>query len=225
MPGTGDLLSTEEAAHLLSVTVQHVNRLARAGEIAKVAYGLVDRASVDRYIASHRTGRTRVWAEHTAWAAIALLSGQHVDWVGAAQVSRLRSTIREIEAVSDLVARLRDRAATRIYSGHRSAVLRLRDELVAVDRSMLGLVDDVKRVNGYLASNTLAATVRHLGLRESANGAITVRATGFDLAVVERLATTSSVLAAVDAATSLDPRERGVGERVLASAIERSADD
>lgn len=64
------------------------------------------------------------------------------------------------------------------------------------------------------------ATVLRLGLRECANGDITVRATGFGLAIIER-ATTSAVLAAVDAATSLDPRECGAGERVLANALER----
>lgn len=221
MAETDDLVSTEEAARLLGMTVQHVNRLARSGQLAKVARGLVERASVDRYLATHHTGRTRVWAEHTAWAAIALLSGQHVDWLGAVQASRLQATLRQIEAVSDLVARLRDRAAIGIYSGHRSAVVRLRDELVAVDRGALGLVDDANRVDGYLAVDALAATVRRFGLREDANGAITIRATGFDLAVVERLATASAVATAVDAATSLDPRERGVGERALALALER----
>ena len=46
------------------------------GDLTRVARGLLDRGPPDRYLAESHGGRTRVWAEHTAWGAIALLSGR-----------------------------------------------------------------------------------------------------------------------------------------------------
>ena len=51
---------------------------------------------MERYLASHSGGRKRVWAEHTAWGAIALLSGEQAPWLGQVQRSRLRSALRQV---------------------------------------------------------------------------------------------------------------------------------
>lgn len=222
MSSSRDFVTTEEAARTLGVTVQHVRRLADSGDLSRVARGIIDRGSVDRYIAERQGGRTRVWAEHTAWGAIALLSDMYADWLGPVQASRLRTALRHVTKPADLVARTRDRAVVHSYSGHPTAVARMRHDLVAPEASGLALAGiGTDRADGYLAVDTLDSTVQFLGLRQDPGGAITVRATSFDIDVVADLAVYGTVLAALDAATALDPRERGVGERALAAALAR----
>jgi hypothetical protein len=72
-----------------------------------------------------------------------------------------------------------------------------------------------------LAGGDLDSTVGRRGLREDLGGNVTLRATGFNLGIVSDLASKGDALAALDAAASLDPRERGVGERALDEALER----
>jgi hypothetical protein len=217
-----ELMRTTEAAERLGVTVRHFNVLVESGQIIRVGAGLVDRASVERYLASHSGGRKRVWAEHTAWGAIALLSGEQAPWLGQVQRSRLRSALRQVTETDDLLTRLRGRAQVTTCTGHRSVADRLRHDLVTVDRSRLGLVEDAAVVDGYLAADDLDNAVQRYRLREDASGAITLRATSFDLDTVRRLAH-GRALGAIDAATSLDPRERGLGERALRTVLETFA--
>lgn len=220
MSGSGDFYTTEEVARLIGVGQRRVQQMLDNGDLARVARGLVGATSVDRYLAAHPNSRTRAWAEHTAWAAIALLSGTHVDWLGATQTSRLRATLREITDPADLVARTRDRAVVHTYTGHPSAIRRLIHDMATTDHAGLGLTPNAaERVDGYIDAATLDSTVSFLGLREDPKGAITVRATNFNFNIVVELAD-EIVLAALDAVTSLDPRERGVGERALAAVLE-----
>ncbi|WP_188777797.1 helix-turn-helix domain-containing protein [Marmoricola endophyticus] len=217
---SADFCTTDEAARRLGMTRRRVQQLLDTGDLTRVARGLVDATSLDRHLAAHPTGRTRAWAESTAWAAVALLSGARVDWLGASQTSRLRAALRDTADPAELVARTRGRAVVRTFTGHSSAVRRLADRLVVADRATLGLTaGDVDWVDGYLDAAALDATAASFGLREDPVGAITLRATAFDLDAVARLAD-GPVLAALDAATSLDPRERGVGERVLTGVLE-----
>lgn len=224
MSSSGEFVSVEEAARTLGVTVQHVRRLSDAGELTRIARGLIDRASLERYLIERPGKRTRVWAEHTAWGAIALLSGDLPAWLGPVQASRLRSTLREIADPADLMVRTRDRAKVYTFTGHPTAVTRLTEMMAVVDLTVLGLgmsLGEAGRAEGYLAADTLDDTVRFLGLRKDADGNIVVRATGFDFAIVTDLASRSAVLAALDASASLDPRVRGVGERALAEILDR----
>lgn len=214
-----EFLSIEEAARTLGVSVRHAQRLADAGAIAKVARGLVDHDSVDQYLRSQRLGRTRAWSEHTAWGAIALLAGRDADWLGGTQRSRLRGALREIADADELASRMRDRAQIRRFVAHRAALPRLRDRLVTADLTRLGLVAvNDGNVDGYLASDDLVNVVDNLELREDAAGDVVLRVTGFDFNQVAGLVTTS-VVAALDAATSTDPRMRGVGQRALADLL------
>ncbi len=236
MSGVGDFYTTEEAARRLGVTVRRVQQMLDDGDLTRLARGLVDAASLDRYAATGTGGRTRLWAEHTAWGAIALLSGVHPSWLGPAQASRLRTALQATTETADLVARVHRRAVVRTYTGHAVARTRLQNDIVSTDVVSLGLVAanhaganfsgtgtldagaPPNSVDGYLAADTLDSTVRFFGLVEDPRGPITLRATGFDMSVVQDLAESkTAVLAALDAATSLDPRERGVGGRVLAA--------
>ncbi len=213
-----DLLTTRQVSHLLGVEERQVRFLAESGAITRVARGVFDRTSVERYRAVRGSGRTRTWAERTAWVAIAMLSGPvggNLLGLGDAQTYRLRATLREITDPSDLVIRLRDRATVTTWSGHRSVTDRVREDLVLPGRKRLGLVEDDSVVDGYIHSDRASDIVRRYRLLDDTTGSITLRYTSIDTGFIKRLATHSTTLAAVDAATALDPRERGVGEQVL----------
>lgn len=216
----GDFLTTHEASDLLGVAPRQVRALAAAGHIARVARGVFDRTSVERYRAGHGSGRTRTWAVHTAWGAVAMLSGAAPLHLGDVQKSRLRATLREITDPHELAIRTRDRATVTTWSGHRSVITRVRKELVVPGRGRLGLLDSDTIVDGYIESDRIADLVRRNRLREDTNGPVTLRHTNMDIDFIRYLATLGRTLAAVDAVTSLDPRERGVGEQVLVRRLE-----
>ncbi|WP_433591333.1 helix-turn-helix domain-containing protein [Nocardia sp. CA-145437] len=216
-----DFVSLEVAAALLGISIRHVRRLANSGRLTQVARGVLERDSVDRYLMSQRQGRTRSWAEHTAWGAIALLSGEEADWLGPTQASRIRRTLRELVDPSDLVSRVRDRAHVQTFAAHRAAMPRLRAIVVRPNMNALGIVDSGEaRIDGYIAASDLDNAIRTLGLRIESSGDITLRVTNFDFNQVRKLVSTSAVVAALDAATVLDPRIRGVGQRALAEMLE-----
>lgn len=219
-----DLMTLAEAAIALGVSERRAQQMAETGEIARYARGLVDRYSVERYLAANPGSRGRAWAEHTAWGAIALLTGTDTPWLGQTQRSRLRASLRDLawsNDLADLLSRLRDRSRVKIYSGHRSAASLVRADIVAPDRNRLGLVDDDSVVDGYLATGDLDVVVSRYRLIEDTTGSITLRVTGFNIEIVQDLARHCSVLAAIDAATSVHPRERGVGEQVLSETLDR----
>ncbi|GAA4742896.1 hypothetical protein GCM10023350_29510 [Nocardioides endophyticus] len=167
-----------------------------------------------------RQGRTRAWAEHTAWGAVAILSSRDADWLGTTQASRLRSALREIDDVDDLLTRMRDRAQVHTFEAHRAALPRLRELITSTNLRLLGITDAVDdSVDGYLAEADLDGVVRTLGLRTATDGTAVLRTTGFEIDTVRDLVATSTV-AALEAATSTDPRLRGAGRRTLGELLE-----
>lgn len=123
--------------------------------------------------------------------------------------------------VADLVARCRDRADVRVYRGHSSVLGRMQGEIITPNAAMIGLADSASVIDGYLSTGRRATLARRYALQDDSSGTITLRATDFDLDIVTRLAHTTPVLTALDAATSLDPRSRDVGEQVLAEVLAR----
>lgn len=220
MATRGEFLTTQEVSDVLGVEARQVRALAETGSIIRLARGIYDRTSVERYRAERGSGRTRTWAEHTAWGAIAMLSGAAPWGLGEVQTSRLRATLREITDPAELAIRLRDRATVTTWSGHRSVNVRVRKNLVIPGRQRLGLVEDDTVVDGYIASDQIADLVRRYKLSEDTTGSITLRHTYMDIAFVKYLASFNRTLAAVDAATSLDPRESGVGQQALVHRLE-----
>lgn len=221
-----DFVTTADAARALGVTVQQVRRLTGSGELSRIARGLVDPASIERYLADRRGGRTRVWSEATAWGAIALLSTVDPVWLGSAQASRLRSTLRQITDPDELIVRARARASVHSFAAHPAAAARLRQAMTSTDPALVGLVEnsaDPARLDGYLSVARLDDVVRTFGLREQADGEAVVRVTGFDFGVVADLTKNSTALAALDAATSIDPRARETGEHLLAKILQARA--
>ncbi|MFD6350937.1 helix-turn-helix domain-containing protein [Nocardia tengchongensis] len=216
-----DFVSLKEAAAVLGISVRHARRLVNSGSLTQVARGVLVRDSVDRYLMSQRQGRTRSWAEHTAWGAIAILSGGDADWLGPTQTSRVRSTLRDLVDPNELISRVRDRAQVQTFTAHRAAVPRLRAIVLRPAMNALGIVDSGEdQVDGYIAAQELDNAIRTLGLRADPAGDITLRVTDFDFDQVRKLVSTSVVVAALDAATALDPRIRGAGRRALAETLE-----
>jgi hypothetical protein len=221
MIDSNDYLTTQEVCELLGVEARQVRSLAEHDNITRIAHGVYERTSVERYRAERGTSRTRAWSEHTAWGAIALLSHKATAGLPDTQEYRLRAALRQITDPTELVARLRDRATVTVCAGHRSVFEPVRSALVIPDRTRLGLVDDNSRVDGYIQNSHVGALLRKHDLDDGINaGAVTLRATDEPIARIAQLAEMSSTLAAVDAATSLDPRERTAGEEALARKLD-----
>ncbi|MFC5994487.1 hypothetical protein ACFQE5_09720 [Pseudonocardia hispaniensis] len=208
-------LTVADAAERLGVTTRQVQHLAARGDIQTVARGLVDATSVARHLAVHATVHRRAWAEMTAWAAVALLSGVAPEWLGASQVSRLRGRLRSLTA-AQLVERARNRARVTRYVGHSRAGDRVAAELVAASRASASLgLADMSGVDGYLPVGDVAGLIRRHGLKRDEEGHVILRATSAAIELVEDLAQAGPILAALDLAESLDAREREIGRRVL----------
>lgn len=209
------LLAVSEAAERLGVSTRQVQHLVARGELRSLARGVVDETSVERLLVVRRGSHTRAWAELTAWAAGALLSGRDAGWLGESQRSRLRGRLRGMGA-DELVDRARGRARVSRYVAHRSAGERLRAELVdtSVAAGRLGLAT-TNAIDGYLATTDLEAVASRHGLIRDDTGSVTLRATSMDLEVVRDLVNAGDVLAALDLAESLDVRERRAGMDAL----------
>ncbi|WP_148046078.1 excisionase [Nocardioides marmoriginsengisoli] len=205
------LLAVSEAAERLGVSTRQVQHLVARGDLRSLARGVVDETSVERLLAVRRGSHTRAWAESTAWAAVALLSGRESGWLGDSQRSRLRGRLRGLEA-EELAERARGRASVSRYVAHRSAGERLRAELVDTwpAAARLGLAA-TNAIDGYLGTTDLKAVVSRHGLIRDDAGSVTLRATSMDLDVVRDLVGASDALAALDLAESLDVRERRAG--------------
>lgn len=208
-----------EAARRLDLSERQVERLVRAGELLKVHRGLVDETSLALHQARIRR-RGRGWDEATAWAAIAMLTGERADWLGQTQRSRLKRMLKQLSA-EDVVARARNRAHVHRFGGLDSAIRRATSEIIDAhaNDAALGLTAS-DRVDGYVAAANLPGLVRRLRLHEDLDGRLTLRATAFDTDVVRSLAGHGHVVAAIDLAESTDPRERGAGRDALAAALD-----
>jgi len=230
-----DYADIMEAARLLGVTTRHVTRLGDRGEIDVPFRGLVDRDSIDRYLAERRgLMRGRAWDERTAWASIALLSGLDVDWLGQAQVSRLRTRLRDMATGIDddsgahvLIGKTRSRATAQTFESFDFLTSRVKKEILVVGRRGLGLAATKKTdVDGYVATDDLAGIVKRYVLVPDFRGKMILRVTGFDMATVKRISVKGNgALAALDAASSLDSREHHIGARALAKIMEEFARD
>ena len=218
------LIGVAGAAERLGVSTRQIQHLVRRGELRQVARGIIDETSVDRLAAVRRGSHRRAWSEETAWGAVALLSGANADWMGAAQRSRLKVRLRDLDPGA-LVERARQRAEVTRYTAHSTAGRYLQGELVhGTDvASRLGLAE-TDTIDGYLAASDVAGVVSRHGLIRDDEGRVTLRATIMDLDVVRDLAARSVVLTALDLAESLDVRERRAGMDALARALKAFRD-
>lgn len=214
-------MSVVDAAKLLHVTDKQVQHLGRIGDLAYVARGLLDSGSVQA-LHDRRQGRhTRGWSSRTAWAATALLSQSDAAWLGQAQVSRLKSRLRDIDS-AHLVSATRNRARVGRFAGHQAVARRLDREAGAwARRALPQLVSPghVEEGDWYVDGRHVAHLIERYGLVPDIGGPYTLRVVETDDDVTPELLADlighADVLAALDAATTRDPRERGVAIRNL----------
>ncbi|MFZ4373608.1 MAG: DNA-binding protein [Mycobacterium sp.] len=222
-------MTTVACAEVLGVSARQIARLARAGEltVTRMVGGalLLDGTSVHR-LAKHGRHNGRPWTAATAWAALALLSGESVDWLDAAAKSRLRHRLRASSA-SELCWTTRRRATAHRMQGWgkdegllHSGVSALRDpgmselfDLTAVERG----------ADGYVCARIFSDVVRKLGLVDDVDGDVTVRVVPDDAGYAVDHLLTAAV--AVDLAESLDTRESAAGLRVLEDLLDAFRSD
>lgn len=219
-----DILTTKDVAVRLHITPRQVQRLVARGELLQPARGVLDTMSVDRYVASAQGPRRVPWTPPTAWAAIALLSGTTPTWLGQSQTSRLRTRLRTLTP-DRLVERTRARADIARYTAHRATIPRLRPGVIEPASDGLGLAASADTtLDGYVPSDELDTLVATHGLiKDLARGQVTLRTTSMDAAVVRDIAG-RGVLAALDLATSLNPREHRAGITALQVYLDRYHD-
>jgi hypothetical protein len=216
------LLTSHQAADRMGVSVRHVQRLAADGELVVIGPDRIDADSVAQWLAQRNGRHTRAWEEPTAWAAVAVLEGVDARWLGQAQRSRLRSALGAATG-TELVARTRNRASVQRYHAHPRALGHLAAEVVASGASegVAGLSAARDRLDGYVDEAALGRLARRYRLEVDPAGAVTLRATGMPIDVVEELAAgRRHVLAGLDLAGSTDPRERAAGQRLLDRALD-----
>jgi len=217
------LMTTQQAAERIGVSVRHVQRLVSGGDLVAIGPDRVDAESVAQWLAQRQGSRLRAWEEPTAWAAVALLEGRPTPWLGQSQRSRLRSTLLQASG-EELAARARNRATVHRYSAHPRALDRLAGVVVpsGATEGIGGLTAAADRLDGYLEQPALQGLVTRYRLATDPAGNATLRATGMPIDVVTDLADgRHHVLAGLDLAGSTDARERSAGHRLLERAVER----
>jgi hypothetical protein len=215
------LMTTQQAADRIGVSVRHVQRLAADGALVSIGPDRVDAESVAQWMAQRKGSRARAWAETTAWAAVTLLEGKPAPWLGQAQRSRLRSALAGATAV-ELTARARNRARVHRYHAHPRALDRLAREVITSGATdgIGGLSAASDRLDGYVDHAALLSLVRRYRLDTDPAGSVTLRETGVPASVVTELANgRRHVLAGLDLSGSTDARERSTGHRLLERAL------
>ena len=217
------LMTSQQAADRIGVSVRHVQRLVSGGDLVAIGVDRIDAESVAQWLAQREGSRFRAWEEPTAWAAVALLERRTAPWLGQSQRSRLRTALAGVSA-AELAARTRNRARIHRYHAHPKALGRLAREMIGsgATRGIGGLTSASDRVDGYLPDSALPRLVARYRLEVDPGGRVTLRTTGMPADVVAELAQgPQHVLAALDLAGSGDARERSAGHRLLDRTLER----
>lgn len=212
-------------AEILGVSTRQVARLARAGEltVTRTVGGalLLDGASVHR-LANQVRHNGRPWTSATAWAALALLSGEGVVWLDASALSRLRHRLRASSA-SQLCWMTRRRAFVHRMRGWGTVTGLLASGVSALHEEAISALFDLTAVDagvdGYVRARDLAGVVGGAGLVDDVEGDVIVRVVPDDAGYGVDHIVTAAV--AVDLAESLDTRESAAGTRVLEDLLDR----
>ncbi|TQN42088.1 helix-turn-helix protein [Blastococcus colisei] len=214
------LLTTQQAADRIGVSVRHVQRLVAGGGLIAIGPDRIDADSVAQWITQRQGSRPRAWEEPTAWAAVALLEDHPAPWLGQAQRSRLRSALAGSTAV-ELAARTRNRAEVHRFHAHPRALGHLtRDVVDSGSTEDVGGLTATDRLDGYVAASALRRLVQRYRLSPDPAGNVVLRTTEMPPDVVTELADgRRHVLAGLDLAGSTDARERSAGHRILDRAL------
>ena len=221
-------VTTSQAAAKLKVSPEAVRKMVRTGRLMSAGHAgrtlLIDQASLQRVaLGGRHTGR--LWAPRTAWAALALLSGQKAPWLGSSEKYRLRKSLQSL-APEDVYLLSRNRAVVRRYRATPSASLLVLQRVVPTagsamrDASMsarFGLASGPSDADGYVMSGEAEEVAAAYGMVEDPAGDVVLRETGFAEPFTADIAPTAAV--AVDLMDSLAARERAAGARVLSEML------
>ena len=193
----------------------------RSGSVAgrRLANGvwLIDGDAVARYEMTATRGSGRTLDASTAWGLLWELSGEHAAWLSPSTRTRVRRRIRESSA-TELVNAVARRTTAHYYTAanveHASKGLILTGRAAA---EVLGsaLIDDHRRVCGYVASGSVDEYARSNFMVENPSGHDVLYENTLPVAY-PRSVMPSAVIAA-DLSTSTDTRERNAGLRAIES--------
>ncbi|WP_240630135.1 helix-turn-helix domain-containing protein [Specibacter cremeus] len=217
-------MTTAEAAERLGVGARAVRRLLSSGRLVKAGAAgrvlLIDTASVER-LALTGTRRGRPWSQPVAWAALSMLSGLDVDWIGSSEKARLKARLRDLTA-DDVAILSRNRSTCRRYQGTPDAVDVLRSHLLPSGAAAMGVDEIAERfglavgdaaVEGYVAEGDATELEAALGLRADTEGNVVIREVTATAAFRGGQVPVAAI--ALDLMESPATRERSAGRRVL----------
>lgn len=175
------------AAERLVVSDRAARRLLGRGRLDLVATAgrthRIDGASVDRLL---RTGtrRGRAWSEATAGAALSLLSGEAVNWIGTSEKSRLNAKLRNL-SVDEIPLLASNRSTIRRFHATADVVQALRSHLVLSGAAAMGedgiadrfgLTGGAGSAEEYVAAGGADALRAAFGMIEARKGNVLISA-------------------------------------------------
>lgn len=217
-------LTVAQVVDKLGITRASVHDLLDSGQLLVAGKAgrtlLIDRSSVER-LAAAGTRRGRAWTARTAWAALAMLSGQNPTWISSSEKSRLKSRLRELDA--DAVAVLaRNKDKTLRYRATADGLAALTGHLIASGATAMrdeptahtfGMSGGGGIAEGYVMAGDAAALADAFGLVEDPDGNAIIHEV--DLAEPFTAGRAPVAAIAVDLMRSLATRERSAGQRVI----------
>ena len=158
----------------------------------------------------------RPWTAATAWAALALLSGERVDWLDVSGLSRLRHRLRAARA-TEVAWLARQRASVHQMQGWGKDNGLLPTGVSALSDPAVSALFDLSPVDrgsdGYVLASEFGELVTNFGLLEDIEGDVVVRVVPDDAGYTLHRPLIATI--AVDLSESLDTREAAAGLRVL----------
>lgn len=185
---------------------------------------LIDPSSVER-LAAAGTRRGRAWTTKTAWAALALLSGQNPVWISSSEKSRLRNRLRHLDATAVCsLARNKDHITR--YRATPDALVAISDYLIASGATAMrdettaetfGMTGGSGIAEGYVMAGDAKVLADSFGLVEDPNGNAIIHEVELEEPFTDGRAPVAAV--AVDLMGSLAFRDRSAGQSVLVALL------
>lgn len=217
-------MTVAEAAERLGRSKMSIHRLIGSRQLMTAGTAgksiLIEPSSVER-LAATGTRRGRAWTQRTAWAALALLSGQDPTWISSSEKSRLKRRLRTLDATA-VCSLARHKDHTIRYRATREAVDRLNEHLIASGTSAMrdrstaetfGMSGGGGIAEGYVMAGDAQALANAFGLVEDPDGNAIIHEVELKEPFAEGYAPVAAV--AVDLMGSLATRERSAGRRVI----------
>jgi excisionase family DNA binding protein len=218
------LLTRREAARQLGVSDRRITALCEAGDLTSYASGgkgvLIDADSVRRQ-ARWAGNNGRPYSDRMAFAALYLISGEPVPWIGRQQRYRVKGYLRDIDA-ENLTRRTFRRARAVEYWCRDSLLVKI-GERIRISAATGELADifqltGVDLIEGYIASDKLERFALDCRLKRDAMPVrVRLRAADF---LPDGEGPMPVGVCAADLAESDDPRERRAGLEKLGQLLE-----